>query len=155
MAIFPLRRRYAESRKWDPVEEITRLNERVNQMFDRFISGESSTAESTWLPPLDVMENETSFIIKLDVPGMESKDVSVRVEDDTLVMEGVRQGEVKKKTDNWVHLERGYGAFMRSYTLPDYVDRNNIKANCKEGVLTVELAKLPGREKTVRQVPVM
>lgn len=155
MAIFPVRKHYTELKRWDPFEEIARLNERVNQMFDRLVNGEGTAMKSSWLPALDVVENEKTFTVRVDVPGMDSKDISVQVEDDMLVMKGERVSEFKEKKDNCLHNERGYGAFVRSYPLPDYVDRNNIKAACKDGVLTVELAKMPGKQKEIKEVPVL
>lgn len=152
MAIFPIHKRPSEMRKWDPFEEISRLNERVNHIFDRFLSAETTSLESSWLPALDVVENEKTLTLKIDVPGMESKDLNVHIEDDVLVIKGERKSEVEEKKDNFLHIERGYGAFMRSYPLPDYADRESIKASCKDGVLTVELAKVPAKQKDVKKV---
>ena len=154
MAIFPMRKHQTELQKWDPMEEVSHLNERVNQLFDRIINGNFSSMESSWLPALDVVENDKSLTIKVDVPGMDSKQISVSIEDDTLVIKGERENEVKEKTDNCLHMERGYGIFIRRYNLPDSVDRNSIKATCSDGLLTVKLAKVPGKKKEIKEIPV-
>lgn len=154
MAIFPIRKHHAKIGRWDPVEEITRLNERVNQIFERFSGIESSEIESSWLPAMDVIENDKTVTIKIDVPGMEKKDLSVQIEDDMLVLKGERKSEKKEQKDDYVHVEREYGSFFRSYPLPEYVEKGSIKANCKDGVLTVELAKVPGKKTEVKDVPV-
>lgn len=154
MAIFPMRKHHTKVGRWDPFEEISRLNERVNQIFDRFGSSEIAETDSSWLPALDVVENDKTFTLKIDVPGMEKKDLSVQVEDDMLVLKGERKSEKKEQKDNYVHLEREYGSFFRRYPLPEYVDQSSIQANCKNGVLTVELTKIPGKKIETKDVPI-
>ena len=154
MAIFPLRKHSPELKIWDPLEEISRLNEKVNHILDRFMNGDTAQKGITWLPALDVMEHEKEFIIKIDVPGMDIRNLSVQIEDDVLVIKGERESEKVEKKENFLHLERGYGAFVRSYALPEYVYRDKIKATCKEGVLTVVLSKMPGKQKEVKSVPI-
>lgn len=154
MATFPMRKHHTKIGRWDPFEEIARLNARVNQMFDRFGGGETEAVASTWLPALDVIENDKTFTLKIDVPGMEKKDLSVQIEENALVLKGERKSEKKEEKDNYVHLEREYGSFFRSYPLPDYVDQTSIKANCKDGVLTVELTKVPGKKTEAKDVPI-
>lgn len=154
MAIFPMRKHQAKHGRWDPFEEIVRLNERVNQIFDRFGSSGTEGTDSSWLPALDVVENDKTFTLKIDVPGMEKKDLSVQIVDDVLVLKGERKSEKKENKDNYVHLEREYGSFFRSYPLPEYVDQSSIQANCKDGVLMVELKKIPGKKIEAKDIPI-
>lgn len=154
MSMLPMRKQHQKSGKWDLFEEISRLNERVNHMFDRFGSGDLPSLESTWLPALDVIENTNTFTVKLDVPGMEKKDLSVQVEDNFLVVKGERKSEKKEEKDNYLNFEREYGSFIRSYPLPEYVDQGSVKATCKDGVLTVQLNKVPGKKTETKNVPI-
>ncbi len=94
-----------------------------------------------WVPAVDILETENELIFKADVPDMEMKDIDVRMENGTLTIRGERKFESKKTDGGWHRLERSYGNFERVFTLPDTVDVESVKADYKNGVLTVTLPK--------------
>ena len=94
-----------------------------------------------WVPAVDILETENELIFKADVPDMEMKDIDVRMENGTLTIRGERKFESKKTDGGWHRLERSYGTFERVFTLPDTVDVEGVKADYKNGVLTVTLPK--------------
>lgn len=94
-----------------------------------------------WVPPVDIRETENELILKADVPDMEMKDIDVRIENGTLTIRGERKFEAKKEEGGWHRVERSYGTFERMFTLPDTVNPEGVKADYKNGVLTVTLPK--------------
>jgi HSP20 family protein len=94
-----------------------------------------------WVPPVDIQETDQSLTVKADVPDMEMKDIDVRLENGTLTLRGHRQFDSKKTEGGWHRVERSYGTFERAFTLPDSVDPEGVKADYKNGVLTVVLPK--------------
>ena len=94
-----------------------------------------------WVPPVDIQETENELIVKADVPDMDMKDIDVRMENGTLTLRGQRKFEAKKIEGGWHRVERSYGTFERAFTLPDTVDPEGVKADYKNGVLTVVLPK--------------
>ena len=94
-----------------------------------------------WVPAVDIQETDHELIVKADVPDMEMKDIDVRLENGTLTLRGERKFEAKKTEGGWHRLERSYGSFERAFTLPDTVNPEGVKADYKNGVLTVMLPK--------------
>jgi len=94
-----------------------------------------------WVPPVDIQETDHALVVKADVPDMEMKDIDVRLENGTLTLRGHRQFDAKKSEGGWHRVERSYGTFERAFTLPDTVDPEGVKADYKNGVLTVVLPK--------------
>jgi len=94
-----------------------------------------------WVPAVDIEETDHELIVKADVPDMEMKDIDVRMENGTLTLRGERKFEAKKTEGGWHRLERSYGTFERVFTLPDTVNAEGVKADYKNGVLTVTLPK--------------
>jgi HSP20 family protein len=94
-----------------------------------------------WVPAVDIQETDHELIVKADVPDVEMKDIDVRMENGTLTLRGERKFEAKKNEGGWHRLERSYGVFERVFTLPDTVDAEGVKADYKNGVLTVTLPK--------------
>lgn len=118
--------------------------------FDRFFSDFFNAAEwphnleedsTVWAPRVDVEENENEFQVYADVPGLDKKDVSITLEDGVLTIKGERKREEKKEDENRSYMERYYGNFSRSLTLPSKVDEKKIAANLKNGVLSISLPK--------------
>ena len=102
--------------------------------------GESS-GHRPWVPPVDIQETENELVVKADVPDMEMKDIDVRMENGTLTLRGERKFEDQKTEGGWHRVERSYGTFERAFTLPDTVNPEGVKADYKNGVLTVTLPK--------------
>lgn len=157
MNLFPIRKSQSILPRWDPLMDIASLQDQFNQIFGRVgrLSEPTMLAETLlWSPSMDVVENEKEIKLRIDVPGMETKDLHVEVDDQALVVRGERKNEVKEEKDNYLHIERGYGTFMRRFPLPEYVDDDSIRASCKNGVLEVRLNKLPGKKKAVKEISV-
>ncbi len=132
--------------KYNPIREMMGLSERLNRMFEE-MSGFSADTEITgsWSPAVDVYESESAIEIKADLPGMTEKDIDVTVENNTLTIKGERKFENEEKRESYHRIERQYGAFYRSFQLPNTVDVGKIKANFKNGILELTL---PKREET-------
>ncbi len=131
--------------RWDPFRELTSLHDQMNRLFrDSFgtPSGrEESLTTGAFVPPVDVYEDEHNIVLKMEVPGIEQKDIDIRLEDDVLTVRGERKFEKEEKEENFQRVERRYGSFTRSFTLPHTVDANNVNADYENGVLKIVLAK--------------
>lgn len=156
MSLFPIKKSQSILPRWDPLMDIASLQDQFNQIFGRFgrLSESPMFAETLWTPSMDVVENDKEIKLRIDVPGMETKDLHVEVDDHSLVVRGERKQEVKEEKENYLHIERGYGAFMRRYPLPEYVNDETIGANCTNGVLEIRLDKVPGKKKAIKEITV-
>lgn len=128
--------------RWDPFRNLSTLQEQVNRLFDsNFATRSDNSALTTWAPPVDIYETENELVVKADLPDMNEKDLDVRVENNMLTIRGDRRFAQEVKEDNYLRVERAYGSFSRSFSLPNTVNTEAIKAEYKNGVLTVELPK--------------
>ncbi len=130
--------------RWYPYRELNSLQERVNRLFHESFSNEGrdeSLATSSFAPAVDVYEDEHSITLKIEVPGINEKDIDVRIENNTLTVQGERKLEKEEKEENYRRIERQYGSFTRTFTLPNTVDTESVAANYEKGVLKVQLAK--------------
>lgn len=128
--------------RWDPFHNLSMLQEQVNRLFDTKFSpnGDSSTL-SAWVLSVDVYETENELVIKADVPGATERELDVRVENNMLTIGGERKFEQEVKEENYLRMERSYGSFHRTFSLPNTVDTQAIQAKYTDGVLTVTLPK--------------
>ena len=128
--------------RWDPVRELAGMEvDRLNRMFADFYG---ETFNRGWLPPVDIYETDRhEFVIKAELPDMKREDIHVTFEHNVLTLRGERKLEQETKRDNFHRVERSYGSFTRSFTLPNTVDTSAISATYKDGVLTI---RLPQRE---------
>jgi HSP20 family protein len=129
--------------RWEPFREFVTLQDRMNRLFrESYPEGrEEALTTSTFAPPVDVYEDEHSITLKIEVPGIDEKDIDVRLENNTLTVHGERKFEKEEKEENYRRVERQYGSFTRTFTLPNTVDAENVTANYDKGVLNVQLAK--------------
>jgi len=128
--------------RWDPFREFSTLQDRMNRMFrDSYGDREEPLTTSTFAPPVDVYEDEHNVTLKIEVPGIDEKDLDVRVENNTLTVHGERKFEKEEKEENFRRVERQYGSFTRSFTLPNTVDTDSIQAAYEKGILKIQLAK--------------
>ena len=128
--------------RWDPFHNVSSLQEQVNRLFENSFPGRSdNSALTTWAPAVDIYETENELVLKADLPDINEKDLDIRVENNMLTIRGERKFEEKVKEDNYLRIERTYGSFSRSFSLPNSVNSEAIKAEYKNGVLTVELPK--------------
>jgi HSP20 family protein len=127
-----------------PMADMAVLQNRLNSIFSDFTwpEGEKeSLAMGSFIPPVDVYEDANQLVLKLEVPGIKQEDLDVRVENQTLTVKGERKFEKDEKEENFHRVERRYGSFTRSFTLPQTVDSAAVKANYEHGLLTISLAK--------------
>jgi HSP20 family protein len=129
--------------RWDPFREVATLQNRVNSLFRDMSDGESPLTTASFVPAVDVYEDSEKVVLKLEVPGVEEKDLDVRVENHTLTVKGERKFEKEEKEENFHRIERRYGSFYRAFTLPNTVDTENVGASYTAGVLKLELKKKP------------
>lgn len=138
--------------KWDPFGSIRRrgnvfnelsgIQQEMNRLFDEFF-GESrqELAEGTWLPAVDVSETGAEIVVKAELPGMSKDDIELNLQDNVLTLKGEKKQEKNEEKENYHRVERSYGSFSRSFTLPAGVDQENVQANFKDGVLMITLPK--------------
>jgi len=129
--------------RWDPFRELSSLQNRVNSLFQDYGRGSQDelTTSGSFIPAVDVYEDEHKVVLKLEVPGVKQEDLDVQVENMTLTVRGQRSFEKEEKEENFQRIERRYGSFSRSFTLPNTIDTENVNASCDNGVLKLELAK--------------
>ena len=131
--------------KWDPFRDIITLRERMDRMFEdslsRFRMPEEATMPTFWSPSVDIYETDENIVLKAELPGVDKKEVSVEVKDSTLILKGERKREKEVKEENYHRVERSFGTFMRSFSLPVSVKQDQVKAKFRDGVLEVTLPK--------------
>jgi len=124
-------------------EPVFTLQQRLNRLFeDTFLPlGAEPFSMAAWSPSCDIYETENEIVVKAEIPGLKKEDVKLSVQDNVLTLSGERKFEEETKKENYVRVERGYGSFTRSFTLPAYVDATKISAEFKDGLLEVKLPK--------------
>jgi HSP20 family protein len=127
--------------RWDPFREVATLQNRVNSLFREMNDGDSPLTTASFVPAVDVYEDNAKVVLKLEVPGVDEKDLDVRIENHTLTVKGERKFEKEEKEENFHRIERRYGSFYRAFTLPNTVDTENVAASYTAGVLKLELKK--------------
>ncbi|HEY4707416.1 MAG: molecular chaperone [Deltaproteobacteria bacterium GWA2_55_10] len=128
-------------KKRDPFKDLLFLQERMSRIFDETLLKYRAAEGSHWYPPVDIYETEESIVLKAELPGVSPESVSVEASENTLMLKGERKLEKSFKEENYHRMERFYGSFHRSFTLPYAVDRNGIKASFKDGVLKITVPK--------------
>ncbi len=129
---------------WEPFRDLLATQREFDRLFREAFTpgfGEGEISTRTWAPPVDIFENENNIVLKAEVPGVDPKDVEVRVEDNTLYLKGERRFEKETKEDNYHRIERTYGSFARSFSLPNSIDAEKVAAEYKDGLLTLTLPK--------------
>jgi HSP20 family protein len=129
--------------RWDPFREVVALQSRMNSLFRDLNDSENPLTTASFVPAVDIYEDTEKVVLKLEVPGIEEKDLDVRVENHTLTVKGERKFEKEEKEENFHRIERRYGSFYRAFTLPSTVDTENVGASYNAGVLKLELKKKP------------
>jgi HSP20 family protein len=135
---------------WETVRELSAMQDRMNRMnrMNRFFREanrpelpEEALTTTAAAPPVDIYEDEHNIILKIEVPGIDEKDIDVSIQNNTLTVHGERKIEKEEKEENFHRVERQYGSFTRSFTLPSSVDPGQVSAHCDKGVLKISLAK--------------
>ena len=127
--------------RWDPTRELSLLQGDVNRLFGRFLDGASNDAPDRWLPPTDVTEEAEHFIVTMDAPGLTPEDVTIEVHERMLRISGERRQQRSDEHASYIRMERGYGSFTRTLTLPKGVDPEGIAASFDLGVLELRIPK--------------
>jgi HSP20 family protein len=133
--------------RWEPLREFSNMQDRMNRMNRLFRESyspegpEEALTTTSFAPPVDIYEDEHNITLKLEVPGIDEKDIDVRIDNNTLTVYGERKIEKEEKEENFRRVERRYGSFTRSFTLPSSVDLAQVSADYNRGVLKIKLAK--------------
>ncbi|MBI2820811.1 MAG: Hsp20/alpha crystallin family protein [Acidobacteria bacterium] len=132
--------------RWDPLRDLLGLQERMNRLFQESMTrsrpGEENVVSmSGWSPSVDIYETDNDIVIKAELPEVDRKDLDVRIENNTLSIHGERKFDHEVKQENYLRMERSYGAFFRAFTLPNGLDTENVDATFKDGVLKLTLRK--------------
>ena len=130
--------------RWEPLREFTTLQNEMNRLFgsvfDAPAPGNGSTLRR-WMPAMDLLETDSHFVLRADLPGMSEEDVNIEVEERVLTVSGERKAEHTERKDSYQRIERAFGSFSRSLTLPDGVDPEAVSASFDRGVLEVQIPK--------------
>lgn len=125
----------------DPFTDLLRAQSHFSRLFDDAFVRTGSSRGTGWIPPIDVYEEDDRLLFKVDLPGVRKEDVSVHVDAGVLIIEGSRKLDREEKRDGYHRVERAYGKFSRSFSLPDAISTDDVEAELKDGVLEVVLAK--------------
>ena len=130
--------------RWEPFRDLMTAQRDFDRLFQEAFSpamGAGEVSTRIWAPPVDIYENGDNLVLKAELPGINPDDVEVHVEDNTLYLKGERKFEKEVKEENYHRVERTYGTFARTFSLPNTIDSNKVAANYKDGVLTLTLPK--------------
>jgi HSP20 family protein len=132
--------------RWEPAVELNTIQNEMNSMFNTFFdqptqAGGGNGTMRRWLPPIDLVETDDHYILRADLPGLSDEDVNVQFEGNVLTISGERKAGQEGQQEGYYRVERAFGAFSRSLTLPDGVDPKGIEAHFDRGVLEIRIAK--------------
>ncbi len=141
--------------RWRPFKDLMSVQDEMNRLFDDFFGRPVTRpgwTEAAWCPCVDVSETKDNVIIKTELPGISKDDVKVSVQDNILTLSGEKKQEKEEKDANYHRMERSYGSFSRSFTLPTSVQPDKVKAAYKDGILRITLPK--SEEVKAKQIPI-
>jgi HSP20 family protein len=132
--------------RWEPLRELSSLQHEMNRLFNTVFDAPAGTAAGTggarrWVPAMDLVETEDHFVLRADLPGMGQDDVRIELEDNVLTLSGERKAEHREREEGFYRVERAFGSFSRSLTLPKGVDADAVAATFDNGVLEVRIPK--------------
>jgi HSP20 family protein len=132
--------------RWDPLREMETFRERMNRLFNETFTGREEDTDiksGIWSPVVDIHESDKNLVLTAELPGLKEEDVEVNIDGNTLSISGKREFEEETKKDDYHRIERSYGSFFRSFTLPSYIDQEKVKAEYDNGLLKVTMPKKP------------
>ena len=139
--------------RWDPGRELDSLQSDMNRLFDGFFQGRGGNGSSRrWIPAMDLAETEDELVLRADLPGLGEDDVAVEIKDNVLTVSGERKAEHEEKSEGYYRVERSFGSFSRSLTLPRGIDADAVSAGFERGVLEVRIPKPAERKPTRVQI---
>jgi HSP20 family protein len=134
--------------RWEPARELSSLQTEMNRLFNTFFDtpaggngGNGGQAVRRWAPPMDLVETDDHFVLRADLPGLSEEDIQIEVEDDVLTVSGERKADHEEHQEGFYRVERAFGLFRRSLTLPEGVDAEAVQARFDKGVLEVRIPK--------------
>lgn len=129
--------------KWEPFRDLMVMQDRMTRLIDETLSRimKEEVGKGVWSPPVDILERGSEVVLKIDLPGVSQSDIEVRVEENTLIIQGERRFIKEALDENYIQIERPYGTFRRTFNIPRVIDQENIKASSRDGVLRVILPK--------------
>ena len=137
--------------RWDPVRELDSLQSDMNRMFDGFFQSRTGNGSGRrrWIPAMDLAETEDHLVLRADLPGLTEDDVDIEIKDGVLTVTGERKAEHEEKSEGYYRVERAFGSFSRSLSLPQGIDASAVSASFDRGVLEVRIPK-PAERKATR-----
>jgi HSP20 family protein len=139
--------------RWEPVRELNTIQNEMNRLFNTFFDAPAPTAGAgagntlrRWLPAMDLVETEDDFVLRADLPGLSEGDVKIELEDNVLTVSGERKSDHEERKEGYYRVERAWGTFSRSLTLPEGVDPEAVRAGFDKGVLEVRILKPEARK---------
>ena len=134
--------------RWEPVRELNTIQSEMNRLFNTFFDSPSNSAgpvngggHRRWLPAMDLLETDSDFVLRADLPGLSEQDVNIELEDNVLTISGERKAEHEERKEGYYRVERASGSFSRSLTLPEGIDADAVQASFDSGVLEVRIPK--------------
>jgi HSP20 family protein len=129
--------------RWDPFRDVLALQNRMNSLFQEYNRNQSEgdIAAAAFVPPVDIYEDEHKIVLTLEVPGVKESDLDIQLENNVLTVKGERKFAAEQKEENFHRVERRYGSFFRSFTIPNTVNAESVKAAYEAGILKIELDK--------------
>ncbi len=129
--------------KWEPFRDLMTMQDRMTRLIDETLSRiwKEEAVQGTWSPPVDIVERGNEVVLKIDLPDVNQNEIDIRVEESTLIIQGERKFVKESPEENYIQIERPYGTFRRTFTVPRTIDQEGIRASYKDGVLRVILPK--------------
>ena len=129
--------------KWEPFRDLMAMQDRMTRLFDETLTRvwKEDVARGVWSPPVDILERGNEIVLKIDLPEVSQSEIDIKVEENTLIVQGERKFRKETSEENYLHIERPYGTFRRTFSIPRTIDHEGIKASCKDGVLRVILPR--------------
>jgi HSP20 family protein len=131
--------------RWEPARELQAIQHEMNRLFGSAFDPQGGLGNGggagRWIPPMDLVEDDEHFVVRADLPGVDEENVSVELEDNVLTIAGERKSDTEQRKEGYHRIERAWGAFSRSLTLPEGIDAEGIKASFANGVLEVRIPK--------------
>jgi HSP20 family protein len=143
--------------RWEPVAELNTIQNEMNRLFNTFFeqpgaTGRAAAPSRRWIPPMDLVETADQYVLRADLPGLSDGDVTVQLEDNVLTISGERTARHEPNEEGYYRIERAFGSFARSLTLPEGVDPDGVQAHFDRGVLEIRIPK--PEQKKPRQVQI-
>jgi HSP20 family protein len=145
--------------RWEPVAELNTIQNEMNRLFNNFFdqpaqNGRGNGTTRRWLPAMDLVEIADHYVLRADLPGLSDEDVTIQLEDNVLTISGERKTEHRDQQEGYYRLERAFGSFTRSLTLPDGVDPDSVQARFDRGVLEIRIPKPEQKKPKTVQISV-